>query len=131
MTDEAHNDIVRLRLLHSDEFLRGAHCLTTTASWGGVVSFLYYASFHAVMGLLKQSGVSVKSHSSAIKLFHTQYVKTGLISDNYGKFYIRLHRERDRRDYEDFAVFTADEVLPLVPQTEEFIDVIKRLITTY
>jgi uncharacterized protein (UPF0332 family) len=115
MMEETHSDIIHLRLLHSDEFLRAAHHLTTTSSLASVVSFLYYASFHAVIGLLKQSGVSVKSHLSAMKLFNTQYVKAGLISDNYGKFYTLLYRERDKSDHHDFAVFTADDVLPLVP----------------
>lgn len=91
MTDVTHNDIARLRLLHSDEFLRSAHCLISTARWESVVSFLYYASFHAIMGLLKQSGTNVKSHAGAIRLFNRQYVKAGLIGDNYGKFYAHLY----------------------------------------
>ena len=32
--------------------------------------------------------------------------------------------------YEDFTNFMVDDRLPLLPQTEEFIDVIKRLINT-
>jgi len=36
--------------------------------------------------------------------------------------------ERNDSDYEDFAIFTAEDVIPLLPQTQEFIDAIKRLI---
>ncbi|GAB3733968.1 hypothetical protein GCM10028816_33770 [Spirosoma lituiforme] len=45
-----------------------------------------------------------------------------------GRFYAQLFNERNDSDYEDFAIFTAEDVLPLLPQTEEFIGVIKRLI---
>ena len=57
------------------------------------------------------------------------FVKTDALSIKWGKFFALLFIDRNDNDYEDFAIFTADDVLPLLPQTEEFIDVIKRLIT--
>lgn len=57
------------------------------------------------------------------------FVKTGTLSIEWGKFYASLFTDRNDSDYEDFAVFTPDDVLPLLPQTEEFMAVIRRLIT--
>ena len=57
------------------------------------------------------------------------FVKTGVLPVEWDTFYATRYTDRNDSDYEDFAVFTADDVLPVLPQTEEFITVIKRLIT--
>lgn len=61
-------------------------------------------------------------------MFELHYVKTGLVSAEWGAFYAMLFKEDLRNDFDDFVVFTADDVLPLISQTEEFIQIIKSLI---
>ena len=56
------------------------------------------------------------------------FIRTGRIDKKWSKFYNNLSDGREESDYGIFVVFTADDVLPLLSQTEEFIDVIKRLI---
>ena len=123
-------DACLVRLEKADEFLRSSHLLIQYNDWNATVGFLYHACFHAVAGLLRQSCFSVNSHNSTIVLLDKYFVKTGAIDRRYAKFYRQLGRESYRSEYEDFLFLTADDVLPLLPQTEEFIDVIKRLITT-
>ena len=57
------------------------------------------------------------------------FTKSGLLDAGWGKLYQKLFDRRTEADCEDFAIFTVDDVFPLLPRTEEFIDVIKRLIT--
>ena len=63
-------------------------------------------------------------------MLELHFVKTGLLSVEWGRFYAQLFNERNDSDYEDFAIFTEEDIVPLLPQTEEFIDVIKRLINS-
>ncbi len=63
-------------------------------------------------------------------MFDLHFVKTNKVDVKWSKLYSRLSDARHSSDYGAFVEFTADDVLPLLPQTEEFIDVIKRLITT-
>lgn len=61
-------------------------------------------------------------------MLELHFIKTGRINKVWGKFYNNLSDSWEESDYGAFIEFTADDVLPLVSQTEEFIDVIKRLI---
>ena len=72
----------------------------------------------------------MKAHSGAKAMLELHFVKTGLLSVEWGRFYAQLFNERNDSDYEDFAIFTEEDIVPLLPQTEEFIDVIKRLINS-
>ncbi len=61
-------------------------------------------------------------------MLELHYVKTAKLSTEWGDFYTHLFNERNDSDYEDFAIFTEEDVAPLIPQTEEFIKVISTLI---
>lgn len=75
------------------------------------------------------TNIPVNSHAGAKAMFDLHFVKTNLVEVKWSKLYSRLSDARHSSDYGAFIDFTADDVLPLVPETEEFIDVIKRLIT--
>lgn len=63
-------------------------------------------------------------------MLELHYVKTRKIDTKWGDFYTGLFEDRHDSDYEDFVVFTEEDVAPLIPQTEEFINVISSLIYT-
>lgn len=121
-------EIVAFRLLKSEKDLKAVRSLIASQDWDVAINRPYYAAFHAVSALLYQNGIKAKAHSGAKAMLELHFVKTGRLSYDWGKFYTQLFNERNDSDYEDFAVFNEEDILPLVPQTEEFIDVIKRLI---
>lgn len=86
------------------------------------------AAFHAASVLLLKEDIRHKAHNGAKAMFELHFIRTGLVSIDWGKFYASLFNDRNDSDYEDFAVFTADDILPLLPQTDEFIGLIKSLI---
>lgn len=121
-------EVVAFRLEKADKDLRAAKTLISSQDWEVAINRLYYAAFHAVSALLFKNDIKVKAHSGAKAMLELHFVKTSLLSVEWGRFYAQLFNERNDSDYEDFAIFTAEDVLPLLPQTDEFIDVIKRLI---
>lgn len=123
-------EIVAFRLLKSGKDLKAVQSLITSQDWDVAVNRLYYAAFHAVSALLYQNNIKAKSHSGVKTMLDLHFVKTRRLDIRWGKLYTQLSDERNDSDYEDFAVFTEDDILPLLPETEEFIAVIKRLITT-
>jgi uncharacterized protein (UPF0332 family) len=122
------DQIVAFRLEKADKDFRAAKTLISAQDWEVAINRLYYAAFHAVSALLFKNDIKVKAHSGAKAMLELHFVKTSLLSIEWGRFYAQLFNERNDSDYEDFVIFTAEDVLPLVPQTQEFIDVIKRLI---
>lgn len=123
-------EIVAFRLLKSGKDLRAVKNLIASEDWDVAMNRLYYAAFHAVSALLYQHGIKAKAHAGAKAMLELHFVKVGKLSVGWGKFYAQLFDERNDSDYEDFVVYAANDVLPLLSQTEEFIDVIKHLIAT-
>lgn len=127
MNDEKRA-LITYRLECSDEMMSDAQALAAEGRWKSVVSRLYYAVFQAVSALMIQESIRIKSHSGAKAMIELHFVKTEIIEKKWSKFYNNLSASRDESDYGAFVTYTAEDVLPLIPQTEEFIDVIKRLI---
>ena len=121
--NEKMQALIAYRLECSDEMMRDAQVLAVEGRWKSFVNRLYYAVFQAVSALMIQENIRIKSHSGAKAMLELHFVKTGIIEKKWSKFY-----NREESDYGAFVVFTAEDVLPLLPQTEEFIDVLKRLI---
>lgn len=61
-------------------------------------------------------------------MFDLHFIKPGKVDVLWSKFYAKLAKSRNDCDYEDFAIFTEEDVLPLLTETEQFITVIKSLI---
>ena len=102
-------EVVSFRLLKSRKDLKAVESLIASEDWDVAINRLYYAAFHAVSALLYHNDIKAKAHSGAKAMLELHFIKTG-------KFYAHLFNERTDSDYEDFAVFTADDVLPLLPE---------------
>ena len=61
-------------------------------------------------------------------MFNEHFVKNGIVDKQTASFYSILMDKRTKSDYDDFEIFTAEEVLPLISQAEEFINTIQKLI---
>lgn len=107
-----------------------AKVLANANGWNSCINRLYYACFYIVRALLIQRlDLRTKTHSGVKSLFHNHIVKQGLITEDLGRFYSSLMEKRGIADYDDdFEIFTANDILPLIPQTEAFINTIKQLI---
>ena len=121
-------EIISYRLHKSDDDLKNAQLLATNQSWDGTVNRLYYATDHAVSALMMQEGVRITSHSGAKAMFELHFIKSGNVDVQWSKFYSRIFKSRNDCDYEDFTIFTAEDVFPLLTETERFIAVIKNMI---
>ena len=61
--------------------------------------------------------------------FHKNLVKTGLISQEYGKLYDELFEARQRGDYIEFVSFDKGQVQEWLDMASKFIIAIKKLTT--
>ena len=92
------------------------------------ISRLYYASYYAVTALLVKYKIKAHTHGGVRQMFGLHFVKTGLIEDRINKFYSDIFDLRLTGDYDDFIEYSKEEILELIPQTEELISVAKKLI---
>jgi len=123
-------DLINYRIERSTATLDTARRLIEDEDWFGAANRLYYAIYQIISALMLKEGIRIKSHAGAKIMFELHFVKTGIVSPESGKLYTRLSNARHESDYGPFASFDREDIAPLFPQTQEFIDVTKRLITT-
>ena len=62
-------------------------------------------------------------------MLELHFIKSGIVLKISGvSSTITLSDNREESDYGAFVIFTEEDMIPLLPETEEFIAVIKRLI---
>jgi len=89
---------------------------------------IYYAAFYAVSAALFERGKSFKKHSGVRSAFHREFIKTGLLSVKWSKFYDRLFEDRQEGDYIALTTFERPYVENQLAICREFHKQIRKFI---
>jgi len=88
----------------------------------------YYALFYAVSGLFLEEGRQFGKHSRVRSAFNRDVVKLGRLSEEHGKLYNQLFRDRQEGDYIEFTKFDALYVQEKINSCEKFLAALRPLI---
>lgn len=102
--------------------------LVENAKWNSAINRLYYSCFYMVSALLTKSNLESKSHSGIKSQFFLHFVKSGLVSSEFGKMYSDLFDWRQKGDYGDFFDFEEQQVKHLLIPVKDFLKILKDLI---
>jgi uncharacterized protein (UPF0332 family) len=97
--------------------------------WNAAVNRLYYSCFYAVLALLLKNGIETQTHDGAKVQFGLKFVKTGLTDKKFGIFLSKIFDYRQKGDYGDMFDFNKETVDPLIPQANEFLQELQKLMT--
>ena len=92
------------------------------------VNRMYYACYYAVCALLIANKIQTKSHDGAKLMFSLHFVKTGIVSKNFGRFYNNLFDERTTGDYDDLFDHDLVTCEEYYPKAKEFVAAINQLV---
>ena len=110
------------------EALAEAGLLLDAGHLNTCVNRLYYACFYAVSGLLLTEGQSSAKHSGVRALFDTNWVKSGRVPKDAGRFYHRLFDLRQKGDYADLTTFPPDDVRKWQESAAHFVETISAVV---
>lgn len=130
MIEDVRQDIVAYRLRKANQLLHDVDVLIENELWNSTINRMYYACFHAVSALLIKNGIQVKTHMGVRQAFGLHFVKTGLISLEFGRVFSRIYDKRQSSDYDDFIEFTKEEVEKLYPQIKAFVMAVEKLVNS-
>jgi uncharacterized protein (UPF0332 family) len=129
MTKE-QNDYIKYRLQRATDTLNDARLLAENERWNSSINRLYYACFYAVSALLYYHSIEAKTHKGVRIKFMSEFIKTGLFDKEYGRLFSDLFDWRQEGDYSDFVSFDKSLTIPLIKKSEDFIDLIRKFLTT-
>lgn len=121
-------DIIRYRMENAYRTLDEVSSHIENGFYNTAVNRMYYACYYAASALLVANKVVTKSHEGVKQMFSFHFVKTGKVSEEYGKFYSRLFEKRTKGDYEDLFDQDLSSCEELFPQAKEFIATIDKLV---
>ncbi len=124
------DDLLNFKLLKAKESLEEARLLAQNDYWNTVANRLYYSIFYAVSALFVKYDIKTHTHSGTKAEFHKTFIKSNIINKELGYLYSDLFSKRHEGDYEDFLIFTQEDIEPLISQVEEFIIQIENLIAS-
>ncbi len=128
-TNYSNRDVVKFYTEKAIRTFEDARVLANIKSWDSCVNRLYYSCFYMALALIiLKLATRPKTHAGTRNLFNEHFVKTGIVGKQTASFYSELMEKRGESDYDDFQISTAEEVLPLISQAEEFINTIQKLI---
>lgn len=122
-------DLVKYRLERAKETLEDAQLLIKSKRWNSAINRLYYSAFYAVLALLLNENHKTTTHNGVKSVFSEHFIKTNIISQEFGKGYSQLFTWRQKGDYADLFDFTQETVLPYNDFVNKFIIQIEEIIS--
>jgi len=91
-SQEERIKVVRYWWSKAEESLASARREFDAGAYPFAVNRLYYAAFYGVSAALLERELSFKKHSGVRATFHREFIKTGLLDIEWGKFMINFWR---------------------------------------
>ncbi len=121
-------DLITYRRSKAKETLEDAEILFNAKRISSAVNRIYYALFYEVTALLLKKNMSSAKHSGIRALFNENFVKTGKVNIESGRFYSRMFEFRQKSDYADFVQFEDEKVKEWLVKAKQFIKEIEKVI---
>ena len=109
LTNEQRIDIVKYRLENALDTLEEVKSHRQKGFYNTAVNRMYYACYYAARVFLTAHHIEAKTHEGVRQQLGLNFVLTGKISQEQGRFYSRLFSKRTTGDYDDFINPTADD----------------------
>ena len=120
--------IINYRRERAKETLEEAKIMFDNSKLFATVNRIYYAIFYEAVALLLTKGLYSSKHSGIRSLFNREFVKTGIVGEEFGDFYNKMFEFRQRGDYEDLVEFNKEDIKTWLEKAEEFIKVTDEIV---
>ena len=122
-------ELSKYRFATANSDLRAAKLLYDNGEYRTSVNRSYYSIFHALRSVLALDGFDSGKHSGIISYFNANYVKTGLFDKEISKIISTAYRLREKSDYQDFYIVSAEEAIEQIQKAEQLIETIEAYLT--
>ena len=115
-------------LAASQERLRVAEVLFQTEYFRDAISRAYYAVLDGATACLAARGIQTQSHAGAIRKFSQEFIRTGSVPRQYGRWFARLETARINADYDLRKPASGEEAEAVLGMAREFVAMVEKLL---
>lgn len=121
-------DIIKYRREKAAETLEDARILFEKKRWFSTVNRIYYAFFYEIIALLHLRNLSSSKHSGVKALFNENFIKTGIVGVEIGRFFNKIFEFRQKGDYQDFVQFEEEDVKDWLDKADSYMKELEKCI---
>jgi len=121
-------ELLNYRRGKAKETLNDAKVMFGKASLFSTVNRIYYSIFYEVLALLLTKDLVSSKHSGIRAIFNREFVKSGIVKEEYADFYNIMFDFRQKADYGDFVEFEKEKVREWLIKAEDFVNFIEEII---
>jgi uncharacterized protein (UPF0332 family) len=125
---EHKEDLIKYRIQRAEQTLKEAKSAMDNNSLLLAENRIYYAIFYIVSALALKFDFSTSKHSTLRGWFNQMFLKTKSLDLDFGKTYSTAFEKRQKADYDDFVVFTSEEVSSDFENAKKFVEQVKEMI---
>ena len=126
--DEERISLAKYRLEKALSCIEESEMSFDNKAYGTSLNRSYYAIFHSVRAVLALDGVDRKKHSGVIAYFQQNYIKTGIFDKKFSRMIFDAFDVRMDSDYEDFFVYSHDDVEKQLGNAKLFYEEMKKYV---
>ncbi len=128
MNSEQRRILIDYRMERAKESAAAAQLLYENKMLTSAMNRIYYSLFYAVQALLVLKNVSFSKHGQVKGYFNKEFIKTGLLPIELGKFYNNTFEFRQKFDYVDFSIPESAVIFDYIQKAKSFISQIEAYI---
>ncbi len=128
LTEHDRAALITHRIERAKETAGDAHLLYENNKYLSAVNRVYYAMHHGLYALALKNNYLTGKHGQLIGWFNKTYVKPGLVDAKYSRIITRAFEKRMDSDYDNYTVFSSDEVSEMLAECGEFIVLMESLL---
>lgn len=122
INEDDRKAIVLAKIRDAREMLAVAAINYQYEFYNSAVNRLYYACFHIASAALISIHIDdVKRHEGVRSMFSLHFIKGGRISAKWSSFYATMFSSRSNADYDNFKIYTKEQIDEMRPLVEEFV----------
>ncbi len=131
MSEEDRKQLVEYRFERAKQTLADASILCENGSYISAANRIYYASFYAVEALFLHANLHPTTHAGVKRMLGLHFISTGLLDMKWGKWFSDICNMREAGDYDDFVYYQKEDVAPILPEVNEFIQMLQTYVQNH
>jgi hypothetical protein len=125
MNEDAKNALISYRMERAAESLEAAALMLEKGMLTSAMNRIYYAMFYSVQAVLITRNATFSKHGQVKGYFNKEFVHKGLFSFHWGKLYNQAFEYRQKFDYVDFEIPSAEVISEFVQHATDFLKEVK------
>ncbi|MCD4784313.1 MAG: HEPN domain-containing protein [Candidatus Eremiobacteraeota bacterium] len=126
--NDPRKELIKYRIQKAKDCVIEVEALINVKKFSGAINRIYYSAFYIANALGLCDDFSTSKHGQLIGYFNRNYVKSGIIDQEIGKFFNISFELRKKGDYGDFVEFKEKEVIEYLKIVKIFINEVEKII---